>query len=46
MDWVALPVLNRVSNPIYCFLSHCNIANGQSVAVVQDGNAENIQIGY
>jgi len=22
MDWVALPVLNRFSNPIYCFLSH------------------------
>ena len=22
MDWVAFPILNRVRNPIYCFLSH------------------------
>ena len=25
MDWVAFPVLNRASNPIYCFLSHLSL---------------------
>ena len=29
MDWVAFPVLNRVSNPIYCFLSHLTIMNNK-----------------